>query len=229
MLLLAFVSLALAQCVHQSDALEAVVFVKTTYTKGMVEAFKNVPGVTNVYYAKSLFLFMDGDKGKELKDEWNYVVLGKDLKDTAAQDEVITGVGKLSFVANYAGYRLKTNPHGDAATLNAIMKKADPAHFVKRPMKPQFPKPDCARMHLGKGDKMKLIQLQVINNGEMAERMGREMILRLFPSLKAQYDYIGGVEKSECSGIPHIWQSFIVMDFVDNDTWCEYTQSQWAK
>lgn len=226
---LALLCMGCSLLVQHLDALEAVVFVKASYTKGMIEAIKNVNGVTNVYYTKPLFIFTGDEKGNEVKDEWNYVVLGKDLKDVAAQDKLISEVGNLTFVKNYAGYRLRTLPNQNADALNTIMKNADPAHFVKRPMKPATPKPDCSYIHLAKGERLKMIQLNRSGDKKMLEKMGHEWLLTVFPALKGSYDYVGGVDASQCSGIPIVWDGFGVTDFVDVDTFCEYTQSQWVK
>ena len=74
---LALLCMGCSLFVQHIDALEAVVFVKASYTKGMIEAIKKVNGVAKVYYTKPLFLFTGDEKGNEVKDEWNYVVLGK--------------------------------------------------------------------------------------------------------------------------------------------------------
>ena len=86
--------------------------------------FFYVAGVSKVYYNKPLFLFTSDENGKELQNEWNYVVVGEDLKSSEAQDKLISDVGGLDFVKTYAGYRLTSGGKGgwNAATLNKVMK-----------------------------------------------------------------------------------------------------------
>ena len=58
-------------------------------------------------------------------------------------------------------------------------------------MKPATPKPDCSFIHLAKGEKLKMIQLNRSGDKKMLEKMGREWLLTVFPALKGSFDYIG--------------------------------------
>lgn len=74
-------------------------------------------------------------------------------------------------------------------------KKADPAHFIKRPLKPASPTPDCINMRMVKGERLKFIQMVRYKKGkdidEIKRRMSRDWLLKIFPALKGSYNYAG--------------------------------------
>ena len=80
--------------------------------------------MSSVYYTEPIFFFTSDENGKELQNDWNYVVIGSGLESSEAQDKLISDVGGLDFVKTYAGYRVTSGGDGglDAAGLNKIMK-----------------------------------------------------------------------------------------------------------
>ena len=108
--------------IQNTVALEAIVALKTTDAVD-IKALKNVAGVSSVYRVKPLWFFSFDKKGQELNHAFNYVVVGKGLKDAAAQDALMSEVSGMDFVKLFAGYRLSPRPDGiDADKLNDMMK-----------------------------------------------------------------------------------------------------------
>jgi hypothetical protein len=217
--------LLIASCVfiQTTNALEAIVALKTTKSVD-IKALKNVAGVAAVYRLgpEGWFYSVDG-RGTELQHPWNFVVVGNGFKDKSAQEAFLSEVSGMSFVELYAGYRLSVSSLYDADKLNKMMKKADPKHFVKRPMKAASPLPDCRVIDLKKGERLILMSMSRTDKTKAAMKMARELVLRGFPPLGVSYKYVGEVDSSE------VWEDFSIMDFIDVKTWCEHVQSQFAK
>merc|ERR1711931_374453 len=216
-----FLILGCSLFIQNTVALEAFVALKTT--DGVdIKALKNVVGVSVVYRVKGLAFW--SDKGQELNHEWNYVVMGKGLKDGAAQDAFMSQVSGMDFVELFAGYRLSTRTGVDARAFNQIIKKADPKHFVERPMTPQSPKPDCTiTFDLKKGETSKLITIDRNGDMKILAKLHKELFSSIFPSLGWFYKYTGMVDSSQ------VWDSVSIIDVHDIPTFCEYLQSQWLK
>jgi len=222
MLVIALLIATLCPFIQETVALEALVALKTTDAVD-IKALKNVPGVSSVYRVMPFFFFSPDERGRELNHPWNYIVVGSGLKDGAAQDAMMSQVSGMDFVELFAGYRLSAPSSFGADKLNDIIKKADPKHFVKRPMKPASPKPDCPTIDLKKGEKLKLIGMQRNGEKDAVAKMANELLLKVFPPLGVSYKYTGQVDSSR------FWNFITIMDWVDTATWCEYGQSQWAK
>jgi len=219
------IALLIATCclfIQETVGLEAIVALKTTDAVD-IQALKNVPGVSSVYRVMPFLFWSPDGKGGELNHPWNYVVVGSGLKDGAAQDAMMSQVSGMDFVELFAGYKLSVPFGFGADKLNDIIKKADPKHFVKRPMKQASPKPYCPTIDLKKGDKLKLIAFQRMGEKDAATRMANELMLKIFPPLGLSYKYAGNVDSSR------FWKLVSITDWVDTATWCEYVQSQWAK
>jgi len=204
-------------------SLEATVYVKSDAAD--IRALKNVAGVSAVYKIKPLAWWSVDKKGQELNQLFTHVVVGKGLKDAAAQNKLISDVATLDFVQTSVGYRLNVDERFGVAKLNEWIKKANPKFFVKRPMKAASPKPPCLRMDLKEGQTLKVMTIARRGDMRMMEKMGRELLMRIFPALKASYTFIGQVDASHKS----VWNDFTIMDYIDNDAWCEYAQSQYGK
>lgn len=215
--------LACSVFIQTTAALEAIVALKTTDAVD-IQALKDIVGVDAVYRfgPASWFYSVDG-RGKELQHPFNYIVVGKGFKDEAAQEAFLSEVSGMSFVELYAGYRLSDPSFHSADKLNTIMKKADPKHFVKRPMKAASPLPDCPTIDLKKGERLIFVQMNRKGDGKAWTKMFGELIFRGFPPLRVSYKYVGLVDSSD------VWDDVWIMDFVDVKTWCEYAQSQFAK
>merc|ERR1712168_339335 len=213
-LLITALSVLIPTCV----ALDAVVLVKTTDAVDIQE-LKNVAGVSGVYRMGKVGFFwsLDG-RGQELNHIWNYTIVGKGFIDSSSQDEFLSEISGMSFVERYVGYKLKTYKF-DADYINDIIKKADPKHFVKRPMKAASPKPDCERP----GERP--IQMAMVRIGDEKVLLNStgEFITKVAPALHLSYKYHGRVESS------NVWDYLDVIDWVDSNTWCEYAQSQYAR
>merc|ERR1719285_910771 len=136
---------------------------------------------------------------------------------------MMSEVSGMDFVELFAGHRLSVPRGVGADELNDIIKKADPKHFVKRPMKPVSPKPYCPTIDLKKGEKLKLIWFQRNREMDAAAKMAHELLLKIFPPLGISYQYVGQVDSSR------VWNYLNIMDWVDTATWCEYLQSQWVR
>lgn len=205
--------------VQNSVALEAFVALKTTDAVDIQE-LKAVAGVSAVYKVNPFAFWSVDGKGKELENEWNYVVTGKGFKDEAAQNSFMSEISGKSFVELFAGYRM--SHEFDAADLNAMMKKADPKHFVKRPMKPTQPKPDCPSIDMKPGQKLFIMSFVRQGDEGTFNNLTKQFFYQLFPGLKVTYAYVGQVDSTDA------WESFSILDWVDQATWCEYVQSQWV-
>lgn len=222
MLAIAVLIIASKLLVQNTVALEAVVALKTTNAVD-IRALKNVTGSSSVYRVKPIyFVSLDG-KGQELNHQWNYVVFGTGFKDGASQDAFISEISAMHFVELFAGYRLSAPAALSTDKLNDIIKNADPKHFVKRPMKPATPKPPCPTVDLKKGETLKMIGIS--RNGDQAQsaKLGQELLLRVFPSLRWLYTYLAQVDSGK------VWDYAAIMDLHDTTTWCEYFQSQWVQ
>merc|ERR1712168_1453473 len=99
------------------------------------------------------------------------------------------------------------------------IKKSDPKHFVKRPMKAASPKPDCER------PEERPIEMVMVRIGDekVLHNTTGEFITKVAPALHVSYKYHGQVESS------NVWDYFEVIDWVDSNTWCEYRQSEYAR
>ena len=73
-----------------------------------------------------------------------------------------------------------------------LFQNADPKHFVKRPMKAASPKPPClgSGMQVKKGESLKVISMVRIGDGKIMMQKGRELVMKVFPALKASYSLI---------------------------------------
>jgi len=203
--------------------LEAVVVLKTTDTVD-IETLKNVVGVTSVYRLGFGLMWTIDGKGQELNHTFNYAVVGKGLKDEADQDRLMSEVSGMDFVELFSGYRLSVRPEQDVDKFNDYIKKADPKHFVKRPATPATPKPPCITMPLKKGERLKFLQMgRLGEDRKKIEKENNELFTAVLPAFKMFYNYVGAVDSSQ------VWDFFAVQDLTDNETFCEWAQSQYAK
>jgi len=208
----------------KAASLEAGIVLKTTGAVD-IQALKHVTGVTAVYRldpSVAFFWSPDG-RGKEMEHRWNYFVIGNGFEDTAAQDAFLAEVSGMSFVELYAGYRSSVPKGFSADQLNDMMKKADPKHFVKRPMEKATPAPDCPKFDLKKGERLVELSISRFGDQKSLEKFSFDLLQHVFPALGVTYKAIGQVDSSDA------WDQFAVMDWVDSATFCEYMQSQWAK
>ena len=111
-------------------SLQSTVFLKTTGAVD-IKALKNVAGVSTVYRVKPLYFYSVDEKGEELNRKWNYIVVGKDLKDAEAQNKFISDVGSMDFVKLHTGYRLSDHPQFSTEMVNGLMKVYIAPHFFK--------------------------------------------------------------------------------------------------
>jgi len=208
----------------EAASLEAAIVLKTTDAVD-VQALKQITGVTAVYrLAQSAEFFWSPDgRGKEMEHKWNYAVIGNGFKDTEAQDAFLSEVSGMSFVELYAGYRSSVPKGFSADELNDMMKKADPKHFVKRPMEKATPAPDCVKFDLKKGERLVELSITRFGDQKALEKFSIDLHSHVFPALGVTYKSLGSVDSSDA------WDQFAVMDWVDAATFCEYMQSQWAK
>jgi len=206
----------------KAASLEAGIVLKTTDAVD-IQALKQITGVTAVYKLSIGFFWSPDGRGKEMDHNWNYFVMGNGFKDAYAQDAFLSEVSGMSFVELYVGYRSSVPKGFSADELNDMMKKADPKHFVKRPMEKATPAPDCPKFDLQKGER--LVELSISRFGDMKimEKLGADLLSHVFPALGVTYKAIGQVDSSDA------WDQFAVMDWADSATFCEYMQSQWAK
>lgn len=58
-------------------------------------------------------------------------------------------------------------------------------------MKAASPKPPCARVELKEGQRLKLMTIARNGDAQVIERMSRELLMRVYPALKASYTFIG--------------------------------------
>jgi len=223
MLLITLLIVACSVLIQNTVALDALIFLKTTDAVD-IQALKNVAGVSSVvkYTGVGFFWSADG-KGDELKHEWNYMVGGSGFKDKAAQEAFLAKISGMGFVELYAGYRLSTSPDFDADYINDMIKKADPKHFVKRPMKAASPKPECPKFDLKKGERLIEVALLRTVDKKIVEKIYHEYITKVFPALHVSWKYEGQADSSD------VWDEVLAIDWGNAETFCEYFQSQFAK